>query len=406
MSQQRFRFVVSSAEEAITVLRERIGDHARVVSVRQVEGTGLAKFLQAPKLEVIAELIEPDANAPELASLAPPGTASASPDALLPATSTAATPINPGPAIGAATPPPSAAESLSGTPPSAPPSNNANGSAPMSAASSQTSPAAPASADPSSSTLSRLLRAGGLPPQVLARLQSDSGWADLERLPTGRALQEVGINLRREYHSTAARPLGDRVAFLGSPGAGKTTALCKWLACDVFVRQRRGVVLKLDLDRANPSDALAIFCEALGVPCARSIPDVPSLEADQTLYIDVPGILPGHDEDVLQIEDALGPLFTTSRVIVINAAYDAALIKRAYEFAERAGCTHAVFTHLDELTHWGKLWEFLIAQKLTPLFLSTGPNIAGDLDENIFDAVLARTFPAVGAQVARDGITV
>ncbi len=402
MSQQRFRFVVSSAEEAITVLRERIGDHARVVSVRQVEGTGLAKFLQAPKLEVIAELIEPDANAPELAPLAPPGSVPASPDAPLNSTASAATLLKSEPATDSATPPPRAAESLPS--PGTPPSGNAQ----MSATPSQTGPAATAasaSADHSTSTLSRLLRAGGLPPQVLARLQSDSGWADLERLPTGRALQEVGINLRREYHSTAARPLGDRVAFLGSPGAGKTTALCKWLACDVFVRQRRGVVLKLDLDRANPSDALAIFCEALGVPCARSIPDVPTLEADQTLYIDVPGILPGRDEDVLQIEDALGPLFTTSRVIVINAAYDAALIKRAYEFAERAGCTHAVFTHLDELTHWGKLWEFLIAQKLTPLFLSTGPNIAGDLDENIFDAVLARTFPAVGAQVAKDGIT-
>jgi flagellar biosynthesis GTPase FlhF len=54
MSEQRYRFVVGSAEEAVSVLRQRFGARARVVSVRQVEGRGLARFLQAPKLEVIA----------------------------------------------------------------------------------------------------------------------------------------------------------------------------------------------------------------------------------------------------------------------------------------------------------------------------------------------------------------
>ena len=58
MSEQRYRFVVGSAEEAVSVLRQRFGQRARVVSVRQVEGKGLARFLQAPKLEVIAAVGE------------------------------------------------------------------------------------------------------------------------------------------------------------------------------------------------------------------------------------------------------------------------------------------------------------------------------------------------------------
>src|SRR5437867_11172298 len=60
-NEARYKFVVSSAEEAVRVLRERLGEHARVVSVRQVEGAGLAKFLRAPKLEVIAEVVDGDA---------------------------------------------------------------------------------------------------------------------------------------------------------------------------------------------------------------------------------------------------------------------------------------------------------------------------------------------------------
>ena len=58
MSEQRYRFVGGSAEEAVSVLRQRFGQRARVVSVRQVEGKGLARFLQAPKLEVIAAVGE------------------------------------------------------------------------------------------------------------------------------------------------------------------------------------------------------------------------------------------------------------------------------------------------------------------------------------------------------------
>ena len=53
---EQYRFIVASADEAVRILRERLGENARVVSVRQVEGAGLSKFLRAPKLEVIAEV--------------------------------------------------------------------------------------------------------------------------------------------------------------------------------------------------------------------------------------------------------------------------------------------------------------------------------------------------------------
>ncbi|MEI8108755.1 MAG: hypothetical protein WCI46_13160, partial [Verrucomicrobiota bacterium] len=258
----------------------------------------------------------------------------------------------------------------------------------------------PAPPEVSPTGLTRLLRAGGLSPQITARIQSQPDWPELEKISPLRALTKIGIQLRREFQSIPRRPLGSRVAFIGSPGVGKTTALCKWLASDVFVRQRQSVVLKLDLDRANPGDALAVFCEALGVPCARSIPDLPTLAPDQSLYIDIPGVNPTRDADSTAFVEALDPLFTTSRVIVINAAYDPELIKRAYDFADHASCTHVVFTHLDELTHCGKLWEFILDRKLTPLFLSTGPNIAGDLEENIFETILARTFPEIGLETA------
>ena len=361
MSQQRIRFIVSSAEEAVTVLRDRFEGKAKVVSVRQVEGTGLARFLQAPKLEVIAEMAEDGAG---------------------PASEVGAEDEGSG-----VFPEPDPVVAVAASAPSAP-----------------SAPSAESQPESQLSGLSRLLRAGGFSTQMLAGLQCRPDWSELEAMPRQRALLRVGMNLRADFDAIKRRPLGNRVAFIGGPGVGKTTALCKWLASEVFVRGKRSAVLKLDLERANPGDALAVFCEALGVPCARSIPDVPTLGPDESLFVDVPGIVPSGGNDVAPLMEALGPLFVTSRVIVINAAYDPELIKRAFGFAARAGCTHVVFTHLDELTQWGKLWEFLLDHQLTPLFLGTGPNIAGDLEENVFASVLARTFPEVGLQAAKSAV--
>ncbi len=53
---KRFRLVVRSAEEAVRLIKEKLGDDAKVVSVRQFGGEGLKRFISSPKLEVIAEM--------------------------------------------------------------------------------------------------------------------------------------------------------------------------------------------------------------------------------------------------------------------------------------------------------------------------------------------------------------
>ena len=55
---KKFRLVVRSAEEAVRVIRDKLGDKAKVLSVRQVGGEGLKRFISSPKLEVIAQVVE------------------------------------------------------------------------------------------------------------------------------------------------------------------------------------------------------------------------------------------------------------------------------------------------------------------------------------------------------------
>ena len=59
---KRFRLTVRSAEEAVRVIRDKLGDQARVLSVRQVGGEGLKRFISSPKLEVIAEIPADDSG--------------------------------------------------------------------------------------------------------------------------------------------------------------------------------------------------------------------------------------------------------------------------------------------------------------------------------------------------------
>jgi len=46
----------------------------------------------------------------------------------------------------------------------------------------------------------------------------------------------------------------------------------------------------------------------------------------------------------------------------------------------------------------------LLGHDLTPLFLSSGQNIAGDFVEEVFPSVLARTFGGAGPDIAKPRI--
>ncbi len=375
----RFRFIVRSAEEAVTVLREQLGPRARVVSVKQVEGKGLARFLRAPNLEVIAEV------APETpATPTTPATPAAKAETPAPVTAPVATQSSvQAPAAEFVLP-----EPVAETPPPAP-------IAPRASAPTLTPHIFPTA----ESGFARLLRAGGISAPIIARMQNDAVWQSWQSLPPAEAFTQVGMSLRDQWQVRQPRALGQRAAFIGSPGAGKTTALCKQLASDIFVRRRRAVVLKLDLENVNPDDGLVVFCEALGVPFAREIDEVPDLAPDESLYIDVPGVITRDASQTAKLREVLEAVGTTGRVLVMNAAYDAEILKQSRAWGDSLGCTHTAFTHLDEILHWAKLWDFVLPPAATPLFLSTGQSIAGDLEENVFDAVLSHTFPTASAAI-------
>jgi flagellar biosynthesis protein FlhF len=323
---QRYKFVVKSAEEAADVIRQRLGETARVISVRQVEGEGLARFLRAPRLEVIAEI-----PASEPTPTSPPAVA-----------------------------------------PAAPPVNilKRDESVPR--------------------RVWDVLERAGLRREFLVRVEHRPEWRALDTMSLHAALARAAM-LLKDLAPKTPRALENRTVFFGTPGVGATTALCKQLAADVFLRGRAACVMKLDGDEPNSTEGLAMFCEALGVPLLRSTAELGEVPLDTAVYFDAPG----NTRDS-RIAHLLDELVIESRVLVVNAAYERELIQQAYTRATILGGTHVVFTHVDELARYGKLWEFILDGALSPLFASCGPNLAGDCEPDLQNFLVQRTLSAAG----------
>lgn len=331
-----FKFTASSAMEAAQLLRAQLGGEASVLSVRHVERSGLLGLFSSPRLEVIARV---GGNLEENGLRTEAGGSNL----------------------------PSSVLRL-------PPSR---------------------SAAPGGRALEELLVRSGFSPAVIDRLRASPGWAALREEPLHRALVRTGRQLTglATFGRPDPAPL-TRSAFIGAPGVGRTTALCKWIATEVFRRARIGHVVAAEFDRPNPAGPLPVFCEALGVPLALFPASTRPATPGAFVGVDLPGMSVRRPAENVALRGFLDREEITERILVLNAAYDTTSLGAARNAGRDLGATHVVFTHLDEVTQWGRLWDHLIESDLTPLFLSTGPSLTGEMEPDAVDAVSRRTFPA------------
>jgi flagellar biosynthesis protein FlhF len=247
-------------------------------------------------------------------------------------------------------------------------------------------------------SLAELLGRSGLSPTMLTRLQLAPVWRELAAAPLHRGLVEIGRHLRQEAASRAPRIPLTRAAFIGPAGAGRTTALCKWLSTEAFRRARIGHVVTAEFDRPNAPGPLPVFCEALGVPLAHYPASTQPATPGGFVYFDLPALSLRNPADHAAVAEFLEREEIEQRVLVLNAAYEAGSLRAGFAAGRDLAATHVVFTHLDEVTQWGRLWEFVTDSGLEPLFLSTGPSLSGDCEEDVLDALVRRTLPAADAE--------
>jgi flagellar biosynthesis protein FlhF len=164
--------------------------------------------------------------------------------------------------------------------------------------------------------------------------------------------------------------------FIGPPGSGKSTALCKWLTLAVLTEERNARVCRLDGATANTAEFLAVHCEMLGVPIERfwSKPDARS----DLLFVDLPGVELNDDAGMAVLQARLKSLPSPRVHLVLNAAYETAALMAQWRAFAAFEPEDLVFTHMDEEQRRIKLWNLVFGTNCSPRFLSAGQKIPGE----------------------------
>lgn len=219
----------------------------------------------------------------------------------------------------------------------------------------------------------------GLLPDIANRLQlsaqkmhsaSPPPDSDLE----WKVIQTVlatGWRTPNEYSECDGRPH----VFIGPPGSGKTTALCKWLTKSVLAGGKSACVWRLDTLAANTSEWLSVHCEMLGVPVERFWSASKPVEL---LFVDLPGIEVEDRAAFLALQNQMAAFSGAHVHLVLNAACETSILLEQFQSFAPLQPEDLIFTHLDEERQRAKLWNFVWGTNCSIRFLAAGQKIPGE----------------------------
>jgi len=344
------RFLARDAADAVGQIRLRLGPDAVVVSVAQAPASGVSRLWRKPRLEVLACLPEA-APTPTQISQAAVAAPEMNGQALL-ANGTQLDQLD-------------SEDSIFVRPEEAPNRGES-----------------PSPATEGSWRSGAVLHQMGLQPlhveKVIERAQSKHG--STPPASFARELALVYAALASFWRPTASSNEGSPAihVFVGPPGSGKTTALCKWLAKTVLAGGVTARAWRLDGRAAHFAGLLDVYGEILGVPVEREWNAEQKLEGFDAGFVDLPGVDTRDPAAIGQLCGRVKKIPGARVHLVLNAAYDVLVtLAQARAFASLP-VSDVIFTHTDEEKRMVKLWNLVLGTNFSVRFLSGGQNIPGD----------------------------
>ena len=208
-------------------------------------------------------------------------------------------------------------------------------------------------------------------------------------------MQIVRESLADYWHSLARRvertEVGTRV-LIGAPGSGKTTALCKWMTDEVFIRRRPSRAWRLDGHLPNTARMLDLQCELLGVRVDRVWGKIDG-DDDSLRFVDLPGVQTDDPAALTALIAQVRQFPKPQTYLVLNMAYDLGLLLAQAKFFSKLPLSGLIITHVDEEKRWSKCWNLVLATQLPVAYIAGGQQIPGEFrhaaPEALFDALLA-----------------
>jgi flagellar biosynthesis protein FlhF len=182
--------------------------------------------------------------------------------------------------------------------------------------------------------------------------------------------------------------------FIGPPGSGKTTVLCKWLAKSVLTEGRSAQAWRLDGRAANFAGLIDVYGEILGVPVQREWLTKQTPAGFDVGFVDLPGLEVQDARAVEQLRARLNTIVSAQVHLVLNAAYDVSVLLAQARAFSALPVNDVIFTHLDEEKRTTKLWNVVLGTNFTILFLAGGQNIPGDFLSASTELLLPRQIRA------------
>jgi flagellar biosynthesis protein FlhF len=361
-------YLAESVADAVSQIRETLGPEAVVLNVRRLPAEGLARLWQKPRIEVLAHVPEKVVTAVPAAPVLDEVQVSAL--ASLRA---------------------EMAEMRE---------NLASSSLSSSSSNSSEKPRTRTKDEdePTGTTgdwrVGSLLEQTGLLPahaeSIVAELCEKHGDAAPVSIADEIKLAEQVLATR--WKDSPTKVTGTHV-FIGAPGAGKTTALCKWLAQVALVEGRSTAVWRLDGVVANTAESLSVFGEILGVTVERFAPVNGELPEADVLFVDLPGVNHSDANAVAQLARRIATLPDAQVHVVVNGAYETSLLLAQVRAFSKLPITDVIVTHLDEESRWGKVWNLTLGTNCPVRHLSSGQNIPGDFVAASAEQIFSRQFP-------------
>lgn len=375
-------FLAESVADAVSQIRETLGPEAVVLNVRRLPAEGFARLWQKPRIEVLAHV-------PEQKSLATPAAAPALDEVQVSALAelraemremrdSIKAPPNPfivppvSPAVKTPEPAPVVPMEIPAAPPAAQPGHHNQGDWRIGA----------------------LLEQTGLSSVHAERLVADlcAKYGEAAPVSVAEEIELAKQALTARWKAANQKTFGPHV-FIGAPGSGKTTALCKWLAQSSLVEGRQAAVWRLDGHVANTAESLSVFAEILGVPVERCAPTNNEAPDADIWFVDLPGVNPSDTAALKQLQQRLANLPGAQVHLVLNAAYETSLLLAQARAFSVLPVHDIIVTHLDEETRWGKLWNLVLGTNCSLRFLAAGQNIPGEFLPASPEEIFNRQFP-------------
>ena len=351
---KKFRIVVGSAEEAVRILKNHFGDKARVLSVKQVEGKGLARFLGSPRLEIIATVEEQET--PQIPPPQPPK---------------------------AEQPPQEKSETVNNKIDNAESESNDR-------CFSQSTPVV------TTKQIGNVLKRSGFDSIVVGNFLENIECREDKPLTLQESMQSFLENLKKTYEAIPRIPIGKKIAFFGPAAAGKTLALCKLLAKEVFIEKTSPIVMKFASEQPKGEEALSVFCNVLGIKFINELDkDTDEIVEENTVFCDSDGFSFNSEEDISSMKTKLTKWNVDTRILVLNATCESEFLDHCFSKATQLGATHFVLTHMDEVIAASKLWKYILNSGLSPLLFTYGQNLTSDFTQNMFSFLLNKSLATI-----------